>query len=76
MHVRKSGDGLAVDLPVSIVKRLGLKEGDAIDIEVGDDNTLRVSRQDERDRAIAELRARATPLPPGYKFNRDEANER
>ncbi|WP_350356054.1 AbrB/MazE/SpoVT family DNA-binding domain-containing protein [Acidisoma cladoniae] len=76
MHVRKSAGGLAVDLPVSVVERLGLKEGDAVEIEVGDDQTLRVSLQDERGLAIAELRARATPLPPDYRFNRDEANER
>ncbi len=76
MNVMKWGERLVVDLPADVIDRLGLKEGDEVAIEVADDHTLRLNRDDERARAIASLRSRATPLPPGYKFDREEANER
>ena len=76
MQVGKWGNSLAVRLPASVVELLGLKEGDEIEIEVAGERALKVSRDTERDKALASLRALARPLPPGFKFNRDEANER
>lgn len=72
MHVGKWGNSLAVRLPAAVVEILGLKEG----IEIAGDRTLRVGRGPEREEALVRLRALAWQLPPGFKFSRDEANER
>jgi antitoxin MazE len=34
------------------------------------------TRQDQRQRALDRMAARKWPLPKGYRFDRDEANER
>jgi antitoxin MazE len=76
MQVGKWGNSLAVRLPASVVELLGLKEGDEIEIEVAGERNLRVDRDRSREEALARLKALSRPLPPGFKFNRDEANER
>ena len=76
MQVGKWGNSLAVRLPASVVELLGLKEGDEIEIEVAGERNLRVGRDRTREEALARLKALSWPLPPGFKFSRDEANER
>ena len=76
MQVGKWGNSLEVRLPAAVVEILGLKEGDEIEIEVAGDRTLRVGRDRKREEALEMLRALAWKLPPGFKFSRDEANER
>ena len=76
MQVGKWGNSLAVRLPSSVVEALQLKEGDEIEIEVAGDRTFRIARDPKREEAIARLRALAWPAPPGFRFSRDEANER
>ncbi len=76
MHVGKWGNSLAVRLPASVVEALQLKEGDEIEIEVAGDRAFRVARDPKREEAVARLRALAWPAPPGFRFSRDEANER
>jgi antitoxin MazE len=76
MQVGKWGNSLAVRLPASVVEALDLKEGDDIDIEIADERTFKVSRDRSRERALAQLKALRRPLPPGFRFSRDDANER
>lgn len=76
MHVGKWGNSLAVRLPSSVVEALQLKEGDEIEIEIAGNRTFRVARDPKREEAMARLRALAWPAPPGFRFSRDEANER
>jgi antitoxin MazE len=76
MQVGKWGNSLAVRLPATVVEALQLKEGDEIEIEVAGDRTFRIERDHTREEALARLRALARPLPPGFRFSRDEANER
>ena len=76
MQVGKWGNSLAVRLPASVVEMLDLKEGDEIEIEIAGDRTLRVERDPTREAALARLRALRRPLPPGFRFSRDEAHER
>ena len=76
MQVGKWGNSLAVRLPAAIVELLQLKEGDELEIEIAGARTWRVGRDPVREAALARLRALARPLPPGFKFSRDEANER
>ena len=76
MQVGKWGNSLAVRLPASVVELLGLKEGDEIEIEVAGERHLRVGRDRKREEALERIKALSWPLPPGFKFDRDEAHER
>jgi len=76
MQVGKWGNSLAVRLPAAVVDALQLKEGDEIEIEVAGARSFRVARDRTREQALERLRALARPLPPGFRFVRDEANER
>lgn len=76
MQVGKWGNSLAVRLPAAVVDALQLKEGDEIEVEVADPRTFRVGRNTTRDDALEALRALGWQLPPGFRFSRDEANER
>jgi antitoxin MazE len=76
MQVSKWGDSLAVRLPETLVQKMGLRDGDEIDIVDVVERTLVVQKEDRRQRALANIRSRKWNLPPDYKFDRDEANER
>ncbi|MEI9929928.1 MAG: M48 family metalloprotease [Rhizomicrobium sp.] len=76
MQVAKWGNSLAVRLPKKVVDALALKEGDDVEIVIAGKRELTVGRDRSREKALAELRALQRPLPPGFRFDRDEANER
>ena len=76
MRVSKWGNSLAVRLPASVVQTLGLQEGDDIDIVIAGTHRFEVKRDDTRAEALARLKALRRPLPKGFRFGRDEANER
>jgi antitoxin MazE len=76
MQVGKWGNSLAVRLPAAVVEGLQLKEGDNIEIEIADTRTFRVRRDSSREEALQRLKALNWTLPPGFRFSRDEANER
>jgi antitoxin MazE len=79
MQIGRWGNSLAVRLPRALVDRFKLKEGDEIDSDVveaaiakADDDAV----ERRRDEAMKRIIARRRPLPPGYKFDREEANAR
>ena len=76
MRVSKWGNRLAVRIPDSVVKALRLNQGDSIEIVIKGDRLLQVGRDRSRERAMARLRALKTPLPKGFRFDRDAANAR
>ena len=76
MKVAKWGNSLAVRLPDAVVKALRLKSGDDIEIVASGARHFKVGRDQSRDRALERLRALKTPLPKGFRFDRDEANAR
>ena len=76
MRVSKWGNSLAVRLPQVVVEALKLKEGDDIEISVTGARAFDVSRDRRREEALRRLRELKRPLPPGFKFDRDEANAR
>ena len=76
MRVSKWGNSLAVRLPDAVVKALGLKTGDEVEIVVSGARRFQVSRDRTRERALERLRALKKPLPKGFRFDRDEANAR
>ena len=76
MQVSKWGDSLAVRLPKALVEKMGLSAGDELNIVDVADRTLVVQKENRRNAAIERLTSRNWTLPPDYKFDRDEANER
>ncbi len=74
MHVRKLCERLFVELPVEVVERLGLKDGDDVLVDVAEDGTIRVYEDDRRAAALARLKGLAWAAPAGFRFDRDEAN--
>jgi antitoxin MazE len=76
MKVAKWGNSLAVRLPAAVVEALELKEGDEIAVRIAGQRIFEVDRDRGREKALARLRDLQRPLPPGFTFDRDEANER
>ncbi len=77
MQISKWGNSLAVRLPKALVDQLGLKEGDELNVVAASKETIEVeTREAQRRRAIERLASLNWTLPPDYKFDRDEANER
>lgn len=76
MQVAKWGNSLAIRLPAAIVKSLKLKEGDDIEIRIAGTRRFEVKRDHTRERALEAIRRLARPLPPGFKFDREDANRR
>jgi antitoxin MazE len=76
MQVNKWGNSLAVRLPASVVEALELKVGDEIEINIAGRREFTVDRDRSREKAVEALRRLARPLPSGFKFDREEVNER
>jgi antitoxin MazE len=76
VQVSKWGNSLAVRLPASVVEALRLKEGDRIEIRISGERTFEVGHDRSKQRALARLRKLRRPLPPGFVFDRVEANAR
>jgi antitoxin MazE len=75
-QVARWGSSLAVRLPAAVVEALGLKEGDEIDIRVVGQRAFEAEPDSSRERALALIRSLRKPLPPAWKFDREEANAR
>lgn len=76
MQVSKWGNSLAVRLPTAVVEALGLKEGDQIEIRIAGNRSFEVRHDQSAQRALSKLRKLRRPLPPGFIFDREKANER
>jgi antitoxin MazE len=76
MRVAKWGNSLAIRLPAAVVEALQLKDGDDIEISVAGKRKFKASRDLSREKALERLRKLSVRLPPGFVFDREEANER
>ena len=76
MQVAKWGNSLAVRLPAAVVEALDLKEGDQIEIRVADRRRFEVARDRTVEKALEQIRKLRRRLPPGFRFNRLDANAR
>lgn len=76
MKVAKWGNSLAVRLPAKLVEELNLKEGDEIEMTARSQREIEVAMDEQRKRALEQMRKLRFKLPPGYKFDREEANAR
>jgi antitoxin MazE len=75
MRVSKWGNSLAVRLCRAAIDALMRKMGDAMEIADGSGH-FAVSGDQRREQALKQLRALRRPLPPGFRSDRTEANER
>ena len=76
MRVAKWGNSLAIRLPAAVVEALELKEGDEVDVQIAGSRSFDLERDKTREEALARLRQYRWKLPPGWKFDRDDANAR
>ncbi|RZL55676.1 MAG: hypothetical protein EOP65_09350 [Sphingomonas sp.] len=75
MKLTKTSDGYIVKVPDEVVASLGLHDGDDVNFAKSGVITLAVT-EEQRERALEDMKRLARPLPPGYKFDREEANAR
>jgi antitoxin MazE len=76
MQVTRWGNSLAIRLPAAVVEALALKEGDDIEVRVSGDRRFTINRDQKRVAALDAIRKLRRPLPDGWTFDRDDANER
>lgn len=72
MKVAKWGNSLAVRLPRDVIDNLALKEGDEVELLSVGDKCLEVMRDRKRENVLARIKALSSPLPPGFRFDRDD----
>ena len=75
MQVARWGNSLAVRLPADLVRELGLKEGDQIDLMKAD-GTVRVLRLPRANEVLEGLRRFRGKLSAAERLSRDDAHER
>jgi len=75
MQVARWGNSLAVRLPAKLVEKLGLKEGDDVEIVAGESGLV-LKRSPDRLELLAEMRRYRGMRPTDYTFDRDQAHER
>ena len=76
MLVSKWGNSLAVRLPKELVEKLGLHPGDQLAVVEVSKEKIAVEKIDRRKVALERMAQRNWKLPAGYKFDREEINER
>lgn len=76
MLVSKWGNSLAVRLPKKLVEAMNLSAGDELEVVETSKGKLAVEKIDKRAEFLRQAEAFRFPLPDGYTFDRDEANER
>jgi antitoxin MazE len=76
MRVSKWGNSLAVRLPKALVDALGLAPGDELKVVEASKRQIAVEKVDKRAEFLKQMEQFRWPVPEGYKFDRDEANER
>jgi antitoxin MazE len=69
------GNGLAVRLPRGVVKALGLKEGDSIEVHVVGPRSFKIERRATSRELLSRLRKFRGRLPAGFRFDRLQATE-
>jgi antitoxin MazE len=75
MRIAKWGNSLAVRLPRSVVQALRLREGDEIEIQVVATRSFEIQKAPSSRDLLRRLRKFRGRLPPGFRFDRIEANE-
>ena len=64
MRVAKWGNALAIRLPIAVVRELGLKEGDQVDIRVSGERAFVVAREPRPKESPAAASSSSTAMRP------------
>ncbi len=75
MQIAKWGNSLAVRLPAELVRELGLKAGDEIELYPAETG-FAVHRRPSAEDVLADLRRFRGRLPASERMSRDDANAR
>jgi antitoxin MazE len=75
MQVAKWGNSLAVRLPADLVRELGLREGDRIDLRAAE-NGISIARRRRPDEILSDLARFRGRLPAANRLSREDAHER
>ncbi|MBL3610604.1 AbrB/MazE/SpoVT family DNA-binding domain-containing protein [Rhodovulum sulfidophilum] len=76
MQIARWGNSLAVRLPADLVRTLGLREGDRIELEPSGEGRLALSRHPRADEVLSGLRRFRGRLASEDRLSRDAANGR
>jgi antitoxin MazE len=76
MLVSKWGNSLVVRLPKQLVDALKLSPGAELNVVEVAKGQIAVEKADKRAEFLKQMEQFRWPAPEGYKFDRDEANER
>lgn len=80
MQVAKWGNSLGVRLPVALVLKLGIAEGDELVVvpaaRRAGVSVVQISKEPSKAERLQAMRRHRGAMPEGFRFDRDEANER
>ena len=80
MQVAKWGNSLGVRLPMALVHKLGISEGDELLVvpaaRRAGTAAIQVSREPSKIERLQAMRRHRTAFSEAFKFDRDEANSR
>ena len=80
MQVAKWGNSLGVRLPVALVHKLGISEGDELVVlpatRRNGVTAVQISREPSKTERLQAMRRHRAAMPEGFRFDRDEANAR
>ena len=76
MKIERWGDNIVIPVSEQELLARGLNIGDEVDLKTTDAETLAAEKEARREAALAAMERLARPLPPGWKFDREEANSR
>jgi antitoxin MazE len=80
MQVAKWGNSLGVRLPMALVHKLGISEGDELVVLPAARRAgvpvVQISREPSKTERLQAMRRYRAAMPADYRFDRDEANAR
>ena len=76
MIITKIGNDLAVRLSADDVARLGLKEGDEVEVKRAEKTEASEGAKVSPEEWLIRMRKLRGKIPANFKFDREEANER
>lgn len=76
MKLAKWGNSFAFRVPAELMKKMNLTPNEEFLFRQTGEDSFEIIRDRRRQEALEAIRKLARPLPPGYKFNRDEIYDR
>ncbi|MGA2084175.1 MAG: AbrB/MazE/SpoVT family DNA-binding domain-containing protein [Terracidiphilus sp.] len=76
MKLAKWGNSFAFRVPAELIRKMNLTPDEDFQFRQTGEDSFEIIRDRRRQEALEAIRRLAKPLPPGYKFNREEIHER